>query len=511
MIHYFAMSDDMPSIYNKFQLQIKEIQQLGYARSTLSWDMQTYMPSDAIEQRSSTLSLLSSIVHQRITNPEIGKLLGSLQKLQELTSEQKREIKLFDRDYQRLIRIPKELVQEISKHSSLTLHKWKTAKKKSDFSMIQKDLATLIELKKKEAHFIDPDKNPWDVLANDFEPNVSSDQITSFFNPMKDGVLNLMKRYEKAMQNCDVVPHVTLLDVPSEREKMLELSLWQMELIGLEKSRSRIDESAHPFTTGYLNDIRITTNYVSGQPRASISSVFHEAGHALYNLNLPQDKIWTLHGGSVSAGVHESQSRYIENIIGKNPAFLEYFFPKLKIYIPAYEPFTSYDYIRARNAIIPSKIRIYADEVTYNLHIILRFEMERDLFDDKITIDELPQVWNQKMKDYLGQDILNDAEGVLQDMHWYTGYYGYFPSYALGNLYNSQMLQKMVHELPDYKEQFKTGNISPVLAWLKTNVHNLGNMYDPLDFIKEVTGEPLNPHYFIDYLDMKYTQIYDLG
>jgi carboxypeptidase Taq len=505
-----SSSKTIPS-YLKMQSRIKEMHQLGYVQSILSWDMQTYMPSGAIEQRSDALSLLQGIQHNKLTNPENGDLLTSLRQSQDLTPEQKREIELFTRDYEQEIKIPAEFVKKLSKQTSITQHIWKKAKKKSDFSLVKDDLTTLVDLVKQQAQYLDPDKYPWDVHCHRFEPNVTSKQITSFFRPMKEGVLNLIKRYDKAMQNCDVVPHVTLLDVPSEKEKMIELSQWQMKLIGLEEAKSRCDESAHPFTTGTLNDVRITTHYLSGQPRASISSVFHEAGHALYNLNLPQDKMWTYHGGAVSAGVHESQSRYIENIICKSHTFLEYFFPILKQYIPAYESINSYDYIRARNAIMPSKIRIYADEVTYNLHIILRFELERDLFDDKITVDELPQVWNQKMKDYLGQDIVNDAEGVLQDMHWYSGYFGYFPSYALGNLYNAQMLHLMQHDLPDYKEKFKTGDITPVLFWLKTKIHNLGNMHDPLDFIEQVTGEPLNPHYFTDYLDMKYTQIYDLG
>lgn len=497
--------------YKEFESRIKEIHQIGIAEGMLNWDLQTYMPTQGIDQRSSVISLLDRIRHEMIINPHLAELLQYLEKSSQLSPIQTREIVLFRRKYDRATKLPAEFVQKLSKQSAITLHKWQKAKQNSNFALIKPELAKLIELTKQKAHYLNPDENPWDVLGHDFEPNVKGSQIMELFKPLKAGVLKLIERFNKAMEICDEVPHTNLLDVPIEISAMKKLTNWQMKLVGLDPDRSRVDESEHPFTTGYLDDVRITTHYLQSQPLASIYSVFHEAGHALYDLNLPHSEAWTFHGDSISSGIHESQSRFIENLIGKHPAFLEYFFPLLKQYIPAYEKFNSYDFIRAVNAIMPSKIRIYADEVTYNLHIILRFEIEQALFNEEITIDELPSVWNEKMKLYLNQDILNDTEGVLQDMHWFTGYYGYFPDYALGNLYNGHMLHYLKADIPEYADLLREGNLSSILSWLKTKVHQKGNMADPLEFIEHMTGEPLNPHYFLDYLDLKYTEIFHLG
>ncbi len=497
--------------YQEFIDRIKEIHQLGHAGGILNWDLQTYMPSQAIEQRSGVLSLLSKVEHQKMTDPKMGVLLKALESTPDLSPDQLRELVLFRRIYDRATKLPSEFVQKLSKQASLTQFHWEKAKRTNNFSLIQEHLENLIDLSKKKAEYLDPDADPWDVLAHDFEPNVTSKQITALFDPLKQGTIKLIERYNKAMESCDEVPHVNLLDVPVDMAQMKQLTKWEMELIGLDPQRSRVDESEHPFTTGYRDDVRITTHYLESQPLASIYSVLHEGGHALYALNLPEAHAWTFRGSSISSGIHESQSRFIENLIGKNPAFLEYFFPKLKKYIPAYHSFETVDFLKAVNAIIPSKVRIYADEVTYNLHIILRFEIERDLFLGKINVSELPQVWNEKMKSYLNQDILTDTEGILQDTHWYSGYFGYFPDYALGNLYNGQMLHLMKREIPEYDDLLRKGDLTRILTWLNTHVHNKGNIYDPLEFIEKMSHEPLNPHYFLDYLDMKYTELYHLG
>jgi len=302
-----------------------------------------------------------------------------------------------------------------------------------------------------------------------------------------------------------------ILKVECIQEQQTHLSDFLMKFTGLDPERSRIDTSEHPFTTGYADDVRITTHYLENDPMGSFYSVLHEAGHALYELNLPKDHLWTAIGDAISLGVHESQSRFNENIVGKNPSFIEYIYPKVFEYIPGYKKknISLDEFIRAINAIVPSKIRIYADEVTYNLHIIMRFEIERDLFAGKISVEELPQVWNEKMDKYLQQKIKKDKEGVLQDTHWYGGSFGYFPTYSIGNIYGGQMLHTMKKDINDWNEQLRMGQYDDIRNWLITNVHQKGSMYDPRDLIEEISGEKPDAKYFISYMEKKFGKIYD--
>ncbi|MHA1775803.1 MAG: carboxypeptidase M32 [Promethearchaeota archaeon] len=495
--------------FNELESRISEILHLGYANSILAWDMRTYMPKKGINQRGNALAILQKLIHKKFTDPKMGELLNASKSIPDLNTGQIRELELFERDYQRETKVPTELVGKISKKSSFLEHLWVKAKEKSDFSIVKKDLQEMVDLLKKKAEYVDPSRPAWDVLADEYEPSVYAEQITSFFVPVRDGTIKLVKKYQDAIKDCYDMPNPSLLDAPASKDQLIKVNELILDFLQLDRDRIRVDETEHPFTTGMLDDVRITTHYLLGQPMASFTSLMHEAGHGMYDMNLPREAQFTLRGQHISMGIHESQSRFIENIIGKNPSFLEYIFPKLQKLVPSFGAFNTTQFIRAVNAIQPSKIRIYADEVTYSLHIILRFEIERDLFAQKITVNELPQIWNEKMDKYLQQEIKNDAEGVLQDTHWYAGLFGYFPDYALGNLYNSQMLYVMEKQIPDWNKQLRQGNFSAIKQWLITNVHNVGNMYDPLPFIEKLSGEPLNPHYFLDYAEMKFGKIFD--
>jgi carboxypeptidase Taq len=338
-----------------------------------------------------------------------------------------------------------------------------------------------------------------------FEPQITAAQISTLFEPLRNGVIKLVK--DLAAQSA---PSNQILRHPVTFDQQENISQFAIDLVGLDPSRSRLDESEHPFTTGYADDVRITTHYLENDPMASFYSVLHEAGHALYETNLPREHLWTAIGNSVSLGIHESQSRFIENMVGKNPLFLEYFYGQLKKIIPGYDPGNSGDFIKAINAVIPSKIRIYADEVTYNLHIILRFELERDLFAGKVTLKEMPEAWNEKMDKFLGQKITEDKEGVLQDTHWYGGAFGYFPDYVLGNIYDGQLLTAIKKSIPDWCDGLKKGNISKIRSWLSTNVHSNGSLYDPFDLIEHVTGEKPSEQHFLHYLDEKFRPLFGI-
>ena len=270
----------------------------------------------------------------------------------------------------------------------------------------------------------------------------------------------------------------------------------------------RVDETEHPFTTGYYDDVRITTHYYPNNFASSIFSVLHESGHALYEQNLNPDWQYQPVGSTCSYGIHESQSRFYENIVGRSKEFWTGFLPKIKQAAPSLGNLQLEPFLQAVNRVERSKIRIEADEVTYSLHIIIRFELERDLFADKITVDELPEVWNQKYADYLGVKVENDSEGVMQDTHWASGLYGYFPSYALGNIYSGQLTAALTKDLPNWRRELAEGKLEGVNGWLKTNIHSKGDLYDPQELIKQATGRTLDSEPYLHYLNEKYGSLY---
>ena len=495
----------MTNVYDELSNQMREIKLLSISQAMLFWDIRTYMPSEGIEQRGEALSILGRIIHEKAIDPQIGKLISQCSGLENI---QKRNIELWKRDNDRETKIPSDLVIRLTKQSTITEHKWQEAKKKQDFGMVKPDLEKLVELVKERARALDAEKPMYDVLLDEYEPTMTAAGINSYFTPLKEGVIKLIKKYQDAV--ADNPPTISIINkkIPVDQQK--QLSKWIMNFLGLPPNRSRVDEAEHPFTTGYAKDVRITTHYLDDDPTGAIYSTFHEGGHALYELNTPEKHWWTAVGDTVSMGIHESQSRFCENIVGKNPVFLNYFYPNVvQKYMPAFQSVDTDTFIKSVNAIIPSKIRIYADEVTYNLHVILRFEIEQDLIAGKISVAELPGVWNEKMEQYLGIKIENDAEGVLQDTHWYAGLIGYFPTYVLGNIYNSQMLATMKKSIPEWEDLLTLGDFSKIRNWLVTNVQNKGSLYDPIDLIKNICNQPPDTKYFLDYLNEKYSRIYN--
>ena len=272
-----------------------------------------------------------------------------------------------------------------------------------------------------------------------------------------------------------------------------------------------MDVSTHPFTINFGNkDVRITTHYLENEFRSALFSCIHEGGHAIYEQNIADDLEGTMLGTGTSMGVHESQSRYYENILGRSREFWTYFYPEAIKRFPQFEGVSFEEFYKAINIVEPSLIRTESDELTYSLHVIIRYEIEKELINGNIKVEDLPQIWNAKYKEYLGVEPKNDAEGVLQDMHWSGGSFGYFPSYALGNLYGAQFLGKMLKEMPDYNKNISEGNLDEIRLWLKENIHKYGSVYKPAELIKKVTGEELTAKYFIEYLNNKYNKVYEL-
>ena len=509
------MTKPLISSYKKLLEKTKNIVTLSSAAAILHWDMETMMPPKGIKLRSLQLAMLSRIGHKMSTDPAIGRLLKETMKHPEyssLDSVHKRNLYLIKKHYDEQTRLPEELVVETSKQEAITIDTWKKAKAAKDFLKFKPELEKLFNLKKQAAEILMEVKEtatPYDALIDIFEPKMTSGAISKVFKELKQGLISVLRKCEASPKQLDT----SLLKRRLSIETQQKIGKLLAEFIGYDtesnESGGRIDETEHPFTTGYYDDVRITTHYYPNRFASSIFSILHEGGHALYEQNLKSEWMFQPVGDACSMGFHESQSRFVENIVGRSREFWIYFLPKLKkLAGKVLSDVDLDDFVCAVNKVAPSKIRVEADEVTYGLHVIIRFNLERDLFADKITIDELPQVWNESYRKHLGVNVEDDSEGVMQDTHWASGLYGYFPTYALGNIYSGQILARLEKDIRDWREQISKGDFRNVKQWLIKNVHSHGNLFSPPDLIKNITGKELTVDPYLNYLHRKYSRLY---
>ena len=496
--------------YKQLLEKYREILIIQQISDLMGWDQETYMPPGAVLQRGEQSAYLAKLAHKKITDPEIGKLLSEIQKhadFEKISYQEKRNVELIQREYERETKVPADFVAEFTKARVVATDKWKEARKKDDFALFKPYLEKVFEMAEKYANYINPDEKPYEVLLDLFERGMTTERYDAIFNPLREALVNLIDRCVHAEKQPDI--SIIKRKVPIHIQEQLAKEV--IPLLNYDLTRGRLDVTAHPFTTGQYDDVRITTRYLEDDFTSSFFAVMHEAGHGCYEQNQRKDWHYQPIGNSCSMGVHESQSRFYENIIGRSKAFWQYFFPKFKeITGDIFKDVAFDDFMLAINRVEPSLIRVEADEVTYNLHIILRFELERDLFAQKIAIDELPDLWKQKMDELLGVKVPNDSMGVLQDIHWSGGTFGYFPTYSLGNVYGAQFFAKLKQDIPTWEQDLQNGKVSVLTDWLKTNVQELGNLYDPPELVKEVTGELPSPKYTIDYLTAKYSELYQL-
>jgi carboxypeptidase Taq len=508
------LTSNIDSAYRELLSKTKDAVVLSTAEGIIHWDMEIYMPPKAVEQRSQQLALLSRIHHKLATDPEIGRLLNTIHKSSEyqaLGQVEKRNVYLIDKSYREQVALPEKLVSDLAMQEALTVNTWKKAKAQKNFGLYKADLQKLLDLNKQAAGIlmeVKETRTPYEALLDNFEPKIPAETITETFSQLLAGLKPLIAKIE----NSQVKPSVQILSQAVPVENQRKITQLITETLGYDTASpqavGRVDETEHPFTTGYYDDVRITTHYYPNNFASSIFSVLHESGHALYEQNLKAEWQYQPVGSTCSFGIHESQSRFYENVVGRSKEFWTSFLPKIKQAAPNLSSLQLNPFIQAVNRVERSKIRIEADEVTYSLHIIIRYELERDLFADKISVDELPEVWNQKYADYLGVKIENDSEGVMQDTHWASGLYGYFPSYALGNIYSGQLTAAITRDLPDWREEMSKGKLESVNTWLKTNVHSKGDLYDPQELIEQATGKKLDSQPYLQYLNEKYGGLY---
>jgi carboxypeptidase Taq len=508
-------TDTLKSSYDKLLAKTKDVVILGSTEAIVYWDMETKMPPKAINLRSQQLALLSQIEHRMSTDPEIEILLSKIEKhakYDSLDELQKRNVYLIRKHYDEQTKLPEELVVETARQQAITINIWKKAKAAKNFAMFKPELEKLLELRKKAAVIlmkVKATKTPYDALIDIFEPKMTAEAIAKVFRELREGLVSILKKCQSASKQPDA--SLLMRKIPFDVQRKISNELVQFIGYDVEspKAGGRIDETEHPFTTGYYDDVRITTHYYENNMASSLFSVLHEGGHATYEQGLKPEWIYQPIGSGCSLGFHESQSRFVENIVGRSREFWVHFFPRLKKLTGSmFSNVALDDFVCAINQVKPSKIRVEADEVTYCLHVIIRFEIERELIANKITVADLPEIWNRKYKEYLGVDIKNDSEGVMQDTHWSSGSFGYFPTYALGNVYSGQILATMEKAMPNWKDQIAKGNFQNVKKWLIKNVHHYGNLYDPEVLIKKITGEQINVKPYLEYLNKKYSWIY---
>lgn len=508
-------TDALHQDYSKIMQKTKELVIISSIDGIMNWDMETKMPPKGITLRSLQLGMLGQIEHKLSTDPEVGKLLDKIRNhpdYESLTEIEKRNVYLIKKNYDEMTKLPEELVVEIAKQATIAVGTWKKAKAAKNYAMFKPELEKLFELKKKAAEILMDVKGaptPYDALIDMHEPAMTSEKTTRIFDELRAGLVQIIKKCASSTRQPDESFLKRKVNVDVQRKIANSL----VKVIGYDvdspNAGGRIDETEHPFTNGYYDDVRITTHYYDDNFASSVFSILHEGGHAMYEQGLRPEWMFQPVGTGCSYGFHESQSRFVENIFGRSFEFWSYYLPQLKSLTGNLSDISLEKFVHAINAVKPSKIRVEADEVTYSLHVIIRFNIERDWFAGKISISDLPQVWNEQYMNYLGVKIEDDSEGLMQDTHWGLGYFGYFPSYALGNVYSGQLLAKLRKDMPDMNKQIAKGNFQPIRQWLTTNVHSYGNLYDPPDLIKKIAGEEINVKHYLDYLNEKYSKLYE--
>jgi carboxypeptidase Taq len=492
---------------DRFKEIMGEIADVRNAAALSSWDQQTYMPPGGNEARGHQMATLGKIAHELGTSQELGKLLSDLQTefAGDQSSDEAAMVRVALRDYKKETCVPADFVVEQALVTSAAYEAWHEARAKSDFSIFRPHLEKVVELVRKYVTFFPPADHPYDTLLDDFEPGMKTADVQAIFKAMRPKQVELLRAIAESRQVDDKFLHRKY-----NEQKLWDFSAGVTRAFGYDWTRGRMDHAPHPFEQSFsVGDVRITNRFEPGNPMATIFSAMHESGHAMYEqgINPAYDRTSLAHGTSLA--VHESQSRMWENLVGRSLPFWEYFYPRLKAVFPSQlEGVTVKKFYKAINKVEPSFIRVNADEATYNMHIMLRLELEIAMVEGKVNIKDLPAIWNGKMEEYLGITPENDAQGVLQDIHWSYGSIGYFSTYALGNIVSAQLWEKINKDIPNLSDQIRKGKFDELLAWLRKNVHRYGHKYDPQDLVKKVTGSKINAEPYIRYLTRKYSEIY---
>jgi carboxypeptidase Taq len=484
---------------------------LNSCASVLDWDHHTYMPAKGAAHRAEQLALLAGLSHEQFTTPTVGELLSRAEEgrdRRESRSAAAVNLREIRRAYDRATRVPPALVEELARTAALAHDVWVDARRASDFERFRPWLAKLVGLKQQEAAAVGGSGVPYDALLDEYEPGETVARLTPVFAELRTSLVDLVGRIGRSPRR----PDLSILHRAYPIAAQEAFGRTVAEAIGFDFQAGRLDATVHPFCSGIgPGDTRLTTRYDLHDFGDAFFSILHEAGHGLYDQGLEAEHFGTPMGEAVSLGIHESQSRLWENFVGRSRAFWEYWFPQARRVFPEALTDAGLDaFVFAVNDVRPSLIRVDADEATYNLHILLRFELERALIDGDLAVADLPAAWGDGMERLLGIRPPDDAHGCLQDVHWSGGSFGYFPTYMLGNLYAAQFFARARAELGDLTEQFRRGEFLPLKEWLNRTIHREGQRYRAAELVAAVTGEPLNPRYLLRHLTEKFGALYGL-
>jgi carboxypeptidase Taq len=485
--------------------RLKHANLLGSVLGLLQWDEQVNLPSDSGDRRAEQSALLAGLSHRAATDPAIGTLLAQLEGATDaLDADESVLVREARRDFDRATRLPPEFVAEKAALDSESYHVWRRAREDADFPCFSGHLERQVDMARREADHLGFGDRPYDYLLDKHDPGMTEAEVARLFAELRVNLVPFVARVVAS----PVQPRPGLLrgfSAAAQEAFLREVTT----AIGFNYRRGRIDVAVHPFCSGDAADTRMTTRYSEEAPLDSLFSAIHETGHGLYAQGLPLEHLGTPLGDAVGMAVHESQSRLWENQVGRSRAFWDHFEPKLRAAASGLlDTVSSDELFLAINAVKPGSIRVEADEVTYNLHILLRFEIERRLFSGQLAVRDLPAEWNQLARELLGLTPENDARGVLQDIHWSGGAFGYFPSYCLGNMIAAQLWSTVRRELPDLEIDFASGSFDRLLGWLRDRIHCHGRRHNTRDLVRLVTGEALSPAHLVRYLTERYAPLY---
>jgi len=473
----------------------------------LGWDQRTNLPRKGHPARAEVIGKLTKMVFELSVSDKLGEYLEYLQGREGLTDEERASVRVVGKSYRRHKAIPPAFYEEYAIASSRSETVWEEAKEKSDFRLFQPHLARMIDYARRFAEYYGYEDSPYDALIEEFEPGMTSAELRTIIEPLRSELVPFIKRLQQEGKR----PDDTFMQGTFPEEMQRTLSLRALTAMNYDFDAGRLDQTVHPFTTTIgPSDVRVTTRFLPHNILSGLASSMHEGGHALYDQGIPDDLRWSGLDEGASYGIHESQSRMWENLVGRSRPFWQFFAPIAGKIVPQLAPIPAEALYRAANIAEPSLVRVEADEVTYNLHIMLRFELEEGLITGRIDTADLPELWRDAMQRYLGVVPEDDAHGVLQDVHWSSGLFGYFPSYMLGNLYSAQFFAAVRKEIPDLDEKIARGKLSELLAWLREKIHQYGKIYEPKELIERVTGHAPDSSHFVRYIVDKYTDIYDL-
>ena len=498
---------------------LKELLEASYLQgieAILSWDQETFMPEGAGAARAEQVAYITGLAHEKQVGPALKEALEELidlktgaLRIMTLNDLETRQVKEIWRDYRQQAALPGEFVTQLAKHASVSQQAWVKARADNDFEFFEPFLTKMVQMQKEKAAYLGTGATPYDALLDQFEPEMTSEKVSSLFREIRERLVPLIKNIAEVKHRVNP----SVLSKEYDLDKQWDFGLTMLTAIGFDMKTGRQDRSAHPFTTSsHPTDVRTTTRLRENDLKSALLSTLHEGGHGLYEQGLPTEQYGNPLGQAISLGIHESQSRMWENLVGLSQPFWHFAYPKLQAKFPDQLRNTDRDqFYAAMNRVRPSMIRVEADEATYNLHIMLRFEIEKMIINENFPVAELPRLWNDKMEEYLGIRPETNAEGVLQDVHWSFGAFGYFPTYTLGNLYSVQFFNKAKEDLPGLHDSFARGDFSGLLNWLRKKIHSKGRGRKAEELVLELTGQKLSAGPFMDYLEEKYKKIYSLG